>query len=58
MINPGESRSITVQITPSAAAGTKVSGVLHLVTTPLGIAQVFNTTGEVLANLPYPYTVS
>jgi hypothetical protein len=58
VINPGETGTITVQITPSGQSGKVVSGVLHLVTTPLGIAQIFNTSGEVLANIPYQYTIS
>ncbi len=30
---------------------------LHLVTTPIVVANSFLTTGEVLANIPYSYTV-
>ena len=54
----GTTRTITVQITPTGRAGQQVAGVLHLVTTPLGIDDSFNTTGEVLATIPYRYTVS
>ncbi|HEU5267538.1 MAG TPA: hypothetical protein VFU35_12605, partial [Jatrophihabitans sp.] len=57
VIAPGASGTITVTITPTGKAGTKVNGVLHLVTTPIGVASSFNTTGEVLANLPYSYTI-
>ena len=57
VLAPGATRTITVAITPAGARGSKVSGVLHLVTTPIGVAQLFNTTGEVVATLPYAYTV-
>jgi hypothetical protein len=58
LIAPGATATITVQVTPTGVAGQHVSGVLHLVTTPLGIANTFNTTGEVLATIPYSYTIS
>ena len=57
LIAPGATKAIQVAITPTGKAGSKVNGVLHLVTPPLGIDNVFNTTGEVVANLPYSYTV-
>jgi hypothetical protein len=57
VIKPGQTKTITVRVRPTAAKGSTVSGVLHLVTTPIGVAGVFNTTGEVLADLPYSYTV-
>ena len=43
-------------MTPTGAKGTIVSGVLNLVTTPYG-TNTFNTTGDVVASLPYTYTV-
>lgn len=58
VIAPGKSKTITVTITPTGAKGSKHSGVLNLVTTPIGVANLFNTTGEVLAALPYSYRVS
>ena len=68
VVNPGASAGITVTITPSAKAGTVVHGVIYLVTSPfngtgtiggaigggLGAEQ---TSGDVLAALPYTYTV-
>ena len=57
VIAPGQTKTIRVVVTPSGKAGHTVSGVLHLVTTPIGVAGVFNTSGEVLANLPYSYTI-
>jgi hypothetical protein len=56
-IQPGETKTITVTIAPSAKKGTKVSGVLNVYTTPSFAYPTFNTTGDVLAQLPYSYTV-
>jgi hypothetical protein len=58
VIAPGHSATITVHITPTGKAGKVVSGVLNLVTPPLAVANTFYTTGEVLASIPYRYTVS
>ncbi len=58
VVNPGKSVTIIVTITPTAAAGSTVRGVLHLVTTPTVIAGLFYSTGDILANLPYSYTVN
>ncbi len=55
-INPGQSKTITVTITPDAAVGSKVSGVLNIYTPP-SFALSFATTGDQLATLPYSYTV-
>ena len=55
-INPGKSATITVTITPTAKVGTVVSGVLNVYTPPAFFA-AFNTTGDVLATVPYTYTV-
>jgi hypothetical protein len=60
-IAPGETKTITVVITPSGAKGKTVSGVLNLVTVPnlpagsTGLPQT--TTGEVIQELPYSYTI-
>jgi hypothetical protein len=60
-IAPGSSQVITVTIEPTRAKGTTVSGVLNLVTVPnlpsgsTGLPE--ETTGEVIAALPYRYTV-
>jgi hypothetical protein len=68
VVNPGQSGSVTVTITPSATAGTVVHGVLYLVTSPFngddtlsgavggGLGAV-STSGDVLAAIPYTYTV-
>jgi hypothetical protein len=68
LVNPGATGGITVTITPSAKAGTVVHGVIYLVTSPFtGTGTVFGalagglgavqTSGDVLAALPYTYTV-
>jgi hypothetical protein len=60
-ILPGQTKQITVTITPTAASGKVVKGVLNLVTPATfpagftGLPQV--TTGEVIKALPYEYTV-
>jgi hypothetical protein len=65
VIEPGQTQYITVTIKPGAAHGTQVSGLINLVTVPTlpattnsgtGLPQV--TTGEVIATLPYAYTVN
>ena len=56
-IAPGGTGVITVTITPTAKVGSTVSGVLNLVTTPFG-TPLFNTTGDVIAALPYHYSVN
>ena len=60
-ILPHQTKTITVTITPTAAKGTTVAGVLNLVTVPNlpagagGLPEL--STGEVLATLPYSYKV-
>jgi Peptidase inhibitor I9 len=68
VVSPGATGGITVTITPSAKAGTVVHGVIYLVTSPItgtntvggaiggGLGAV-QTSGDVLAALPYTYTV-
>jgi hypothetical protein len=57
-----QSRTITVTITPDAAHGTEVNGLLNLVTVPsfpagfTGLPQF--TTGQVVATIPYDYTAN
>jgi hypothetical protein len=57
-IAPGGSAVIRVTVTPNAKVGSTVRGVLNLVTTPYGVNPLFNTTGDVIAVLPYQYKVS
>lgn len=56
-VYPGETRNIKVTITPTAAKGTTVTGVLNVVTPSVGAGSL-NTTGEVVATVPYSYTVN
>jgi hypothetical protein len=56
-IQPGETKTITVTITPTAKPGTTVSGVLNIYTPPSFAYATFNTTGDLLAQVPYSYTV-
>jgi len=56
-IQPGQTKTITVTITPTAKKGAKVSGVLNIYTPPSFAYATFNTTGDVLAQIPYSYTV-
>ena len=68
VVNPGQTGSLKVTITPTAKAGTVVHGVIYLVTSPFtgtdnlsgalggGLGTV-QTSGDLLAALPYTYTV-
>ena len=68
VVNPGQSGSVKVTITPPAKAGTVVHGVIYMVTSPFngdntlaraighGLGAV-DTSGDVLAEIPYTYTV-
>lgn len=57
VIGPGKSAAIDLTITPSGASGSTVSGMLNLVTTPVGVPGEYYTTGDVIATLPYSYTI-
>ena len=67
-VSPGQTGGIKVTITPAGKSGTVVHGVIYLVTSPFngsglvggaaanGLGAV-NTSGDVLAAVPYTYTV-
>jgi hypothetical protein len=61
VIQPGQTATITVTITPGGHRGDPVAGHLNLVTVPVlptgATALPFNGTGEVIAVLPYSYRV-
>lgn len=68
VVNPGKSGTVQVRITPSAKAGTVVRGVIYVVTSPFNGANTLSgaiggglgavsTSGDVLAAVPYTYTV-
>jgi Subtilase family/Peptidase inhibitor I9 len=58
-LNPGQTGTINVTITPSGASGTVVSGVLYVDTYDVGppIATYESPTGNEVAGLPYRYTI-
>jgi hypothetical protein len=56
-INPGQSATINVTITPSAPAGTVVSGNLYVDTFDSDVSPFGQIGGDELAALPYTYTV-
>lgn len=57
IIQPGKSATITVTVTPAPGAKGTQTGTLNLVTTPIG-TPFFNTTGDLLAAIPYSYQAS
>jgi hypothetical protein len=57
IIQPGKSATITVTIKPAKGATGTFNGLLNLVTSPIG-TPLFNTTGDVLAVIPYSYKAS
>ena len=56
-INPGQSATINVTITPDAAAGTVISGDLYVDDYASGVPPYGQLTGDELVALPYEYTV-
>ncbi|WP_424639416.1 S8 family serine peptidase [Embleya sp. AB8] len=60
-VQPGATGSLQVTVTPTGAKGSVVRGVLYLVTGPGGVATANSSagsTGSVLAQIPYSYTVN
>lgn len=60
VIQPGKSAVIAVTINPRGQRGQRISGHLNLVTPPAestGALLPAQTTGEVIASLPYSYTI-
>jgi hypothetical protein len=59
VLNPGASTTISVTITPSAAAGTVVRGTLYVDTFSGGVPTVVysQAAGDEMPGLPYEYTV-
>ena len=56
-INPGQSATIDVTISPSAAVGTVVSGDLYVDDYASGVPPGGQLSGDELAAIPYEYTV-
>jgi hypothetical protein len=57
LINPGQSATVKVTITPSAAAGTVVSGTLYVDDYLNNIPPYGQIASDELAGIPYTYTV-
>ena len=57
VINPGQTATINVTITPSAASGTVVSGDLYVDDFLSDVPPYGQQGGDELAALPYEYTV-
>jgi len=56
-INPGQTVTVNVTITPSAASGTVVAGDLYVDDYASGVAPYDQLSGDELTALPYEYTV-
>ncbi len=56
-INPGQTATINVTITPSAASGTVVSGTLYIDDLMNGVPPYEDLTADELTGIPYEYTV-
>jgi hypothetical protein len=56
-INPGQTVTVNVTITPDAAAGTVVSGHLYVDDYASGVPPYGQQTGDELSAIPYEYTV-
>lgn len=56
-IAPGQTKTVMVTIKPTAPKGTKVSGILNIITPPSFAYPTFNTTGDVITRLPFAYVV-
>jgi hypothetical protein len=56
-IQPGQTAKITVTITPTGTKGSTVSGLLNIITPPSFANSAFNTSGDLLAQIPYSYKI-
>ena len=57
IINPGQTATIDVTITPSGASGTQVSGTLYVDDVLNNIPPYGQFASDELAGLPYSYTI-
>jgi len=57
VINPGQSATVNVTITPSGAAGTVVRGNLYVDDLVTDVPPYGQQSGDELAALPYAYTI-
>ena len=56
-INPGQSATINVTITPTGPVGTVISGDLYVDDFVNGVSPYGQLTGDELAAIPYEYTI-
>jgi len=56
-INPGQTATINVTITPSGASGTVVSGTLYIDVFLTDVPPYGQEEGDELAAIPYEYTI-
>jgi hypothetical protein len=57
VVNPGETVTVDVTITPSGASGTVVSGTLYVDNFTGDVPPYGQQTGNELAAIPYTYTI-
>jgi len=57
IVNPGQTVSIPVTLTPSGASGTVVSGTLYIDSLVNGLPPYSQLTGDEVASFPYSYTI-
>ncbi|HVW68848.1 MAG TPA: S8 family serine peptidase [Steroidobacteraceae bacterium] len=57
IVNPGETISIPITVTPSGPSGTVVSGVLYVDSLMQGVAPYGELTGSEVAAVPYSYSI-
>jgi hypothetical protein len=57
VLNPGQTGTINVTITPSGASGTVVRGALYVDDFVSGVPPYGIFTGDELAVIPYAYTI-
>ena len=57
LLNPGQTGTITVTITPTGPSGTVVKGVLYLDDFTAGVPPYGQLAGDELIGFPYSYTI-
>jgi hypothetical protein len=57
LVDPGQTVTIPVTVTPTGAPGTKVSGTLYIDTLINGLPPYGQITGDEVAAIPYSYTI-
>jgi hypothetical protein len=57
LVNPGQTVSVPVTVTPTGASGTVVSGTLYIDSLVNGLPPYSQLTGDEVAAIPYSYTI-